>query len=190
MRVSKSGFQKRYLYQRNKDKPISSGINCWHGGVFLKKNVKYLILFLAIPLAVGGLSAFLTRDGMEQFQKLNKPPLTPPGWLFPVVWTVLFLLMGLASYLVWKSDAPRHTVRSALTLYGVQLGFNFFWSILFFNMERYLFAFFWLVALWVLILATTLRFYRLSKTAGYLMVPYLVWVAFAGYLNYGVYLMN
>ncbi len=99
-------------------------------------------------------------------------------------------MMGLASYLVWKADGPRHTVRGALTLYAVQLGFNFFWAILFFNMDRYLFAFFWLVALWVLILATTLQFYRLSRTAGYLMVPYLIWVAFAGYLNYGVYLMN
>ena len=113
---------------------------------------------------------------MEQFQQLNKPPLTPPGWLFPVVWTILFLMMGLASYLVWRSNSPRHAVRGALALYGVQLGFNF--------------AFFWLVILWVLIAATALRFYRLSKTAGYLMVPYLLWVAFAGYLNFGVYLMN
>ena len=156
----------------------------------MKKSVKYLILCLAVPLAAGGLSSFLTRDSMEQFQKLNKPPLTPPGWLFPVVWTVLFLMMGLASYLVWRSDGPRHTVRGALTLYGIQLGFNFFWTILFFNMDRYLFAFFWLIALEILILATVVRFYRLSRTAGYLMVPYLLWVAFAGYLNFGVYLMN
>ena len=156
----------------------------------MKKGTKNWILCLALPLAVGALSALLTRDGMEQFQQLNKPPLTPPGWLFPVAWTILYLMMGFASYLVWKSNEPRHTVRGALTLYGVQLGFNFFWSILFFNMGRYLFAFFWLIALWVLILATALRFYRLSRTAGYLMVPYLLWVAFAGYLNFGVYLMN
>lgn len=149
-----------------------------------------MILCLAIPLAAGGFSAFLTRGSMEQFQKLNKPPLTPPGWLFPVVWTILFLMMGLASYLVWKSDGSRRAVRSALRVYGLQLGFNFFWAILFFNMNRYLPAFFWLAALWVLILATTLRFYRLSRTAGYLMAPYLVWVAFAGYLNYGIYLLN
>ena len=156
----------------------------------MKKSIKYLILCLAIPLAVGGLSSFLTRDSMEQFQKLNKPPLTPPGWLFPVVWTILFLMMGLASYLVWRSDGPRHAVQSALTLYGVQLGFNFLWTILFFNQNCYLFAFFWLVILWILILATVLRFYRLSRTAGYLMIPYLLWVAFAGYLNLGIYLMN
>ena len=156
----------------------------------MKKSLKHLILCLAIPLAVGGVSAFLTRDGMEQFQELNKPPLTPPGWVFPIAWTILYLMMGLASYLVWKSGGPRHAVRGALILYGIQLGFNFFWSILFFNMGRYLFAFFWLIALWVLILATALRFDRLSRTAGCLMMPYLIWVAFAGYLNYGVYLMN
>ena len=156
----------------------------------MKKNVKRLILCLAVPLAVGGFSAFLTRDGMEQFRELNKPPLTPPGWLFPVVWTILFLMMGLASYLVWNSGGPRRAVRGALTVYGIQLGFNFFWTILFFNMNRYLPAFFWLAALWVLILAAALRFCRLSRTAGCLMVPYLIWVAFAGYLNYGIYLMN
>ena len=160
------------------------------GGVSLKKSIRHLILCLAIPLVVGGVSAFLTKDSMEQFRKLNKPPLTPPGWLFPVVWTVLFLMMGLASYLVWKSDGPRRAVRSALTLYGIQLGFNFFWTILFFNMDLYLFAFFWLAVLWALILATTIRFYRLSRPAGYLMVPYLVWVTFAGYLNFGIYLLN
>lgn len=154
------------------------------------KNRKGLILCLLIPLLTGALSAFLTRNAMEQFEQLSKPLLSPPGWLFPVVWTILYLMMGAASYLIWKSGGPRRAVSEALTLYGVQLGFNFLWSILFFNMGRYLFAFFWLVALWFLILAAALRFYRLSKPAGYLMIPYLLWVAFAGYLNLGVYLMN
>lgn len=154
------------------------------------KNRKDLIFCLLVPLLVGTLSAFLTRNAMEQFERLNKPPLSPPGWLFPVVWTILYLMMGAASYLVRRSGGPRRAVGEALTLYAVQLGFNFLWSILFFNMGRYLFAFFWLVVLWVLILAAALRFYRLSKTAGYLMVPYLLWVAFAGYLNLGIYLTN
>lgn len=154
------------------------------------KNRKGLILCLLIPLLTGALSAFLTRNAMEQFERLSKPPLSPPGWLFPVVWTILYLMMGAASYLVWRSGGPRHTVGKALTLYGIQLGFNFLWTILFFYMGRYLFAFFWLVVLWVLILAAALRFYRLSKPAGYLMVPYLLWVAFAGYLNLGIYLTN
>lgn len=154
------------------------------------KNRKDLILCLSVPLLAGALSAFLTRNAMEQFAHLNKPPLLPPGWLFPVVWTILYLMMGFASYLVWKSGGPRRAVGKALRLYGVQLAFNFLWTILFFNMGRYLFAFFWLVVLWILILAAALRFHRLSKPAGYLMVPYLLWVAFAGYLNLGIYLLN
>ena len=156
----------------------------------MRKNRKYLLICLAVPLAVGGLSALLTRGGMERFKSLNKPPLTPPGWLFPVVWTILFLMMGAASYLVWKSGRPRRAARTALTLYGVQLAFNFLWSMLFFNMGLYLAAFFELISRWLFILLTAARFYRLSRGAGYLLLPYLLWVAFAGYLNFGVYLLN
>ncbi len=155
--------------------------------MILKIQWKKLIACLAIPLAVGGLSALLTRSSMESFEALNKPPLSPPGWLFPVVWTILFVLMGIASYLVVVSGKPN---RTALTVYGVQLLFNFVWSLLFFNLEQYLFAFVWLVILWLLILITTVLFYRISKPAGYLMVPYLLWVAFAGYLNFAIYLLN
>lgn len=153
----------------------------------MKIQWKKLILCIAIPLAVGGISALLTSSGMETFQALNKPPLSPPGWLFPVVWTLLYILMGIASYLVLTSGKPN---RSALTFYGLQLLFNFFWSIIFFNLERYLFAFVWLIALWILIFITTVSFYKISKPAGYLMIPYLLWVAFAGYLNLFVYLLN
>lgn len=160
------------------------------GVVSLRKNRKCLIVCLAVPLAVGGLSALLTGDGMERFKSLNKPPLTPPGWLFPVVWTILFLMMGIASYLVWKNGRSHQKVRGALTIYGVQLGFNFLWSMLFFNRGLYLTAFFELVALWLLILLTTARFYRLSRAGGSLLAPYLLWVTFAGYLNFGVYLLN
>ncbi len=152
---------------------------------------KTLLICLAAPLAVGGLSAFLTRDGMERFSNsVIHPPLTPPNWLFPVVWTILFLLMGLASYLVYTSGAPRKDVRKALWIYALQLLVNFIWTISFFNFQTYLFAFFWLIFLWLLILATTVLFFRISKPAGYLLLPYLAWVAFAGYLNMGVYLLN
>lgn len=153
----------------------------------MKIQWKKLILCLIIPLAAGGLSAFLTKDGMETFRTVSKPPLTPPEKLFPFVWTVLYILMGLASYIVLTSKKPS---TAGLTLYGVQLFFNFFWSILFFNEQRYLFAFVWLIVMWLLILAATVLFYRSSKLAGYLMIPYLLWVAFAGYLNFGVYLLN
>lgn len=139
---------------------------------------------------MGGLSAFVTRDSMDRFAQLSQPPLSPPGWLFPVVWTVLFLLMGAASYLVCVSGGPRDAVRRALVLYGVQLVFNFLWPILFFNLERYLLSFLWLVLLWLLIAVTARQFSRLSRPAGLLLTPYLAWVTFAGYLNLGIYLLN
>lgn len=148
---------------------------------------KNLITAVAIPLAVGGLSAWITMDGMKAFEAVNQPPLTPPMWLFPVVWSILFVLMGIASYLVVMQKGED---TKALTLYAVQLIFNFFWFIWFFNLGWYLFAFLWLVALWILILATTVAFYRISKPAAWLMLPYLVWVVFAGYLNLGVWWLN
>lgn len=148
---------------------------------------KNLITAVAIPLATGGLSALLTKKAMDSFKMLNQPPLSPPTWLFPVVWTILYILMGIASYLIATSGQKNDT---ALTLYDIQLCFNFLWTLIFFNMEWYLFAFLWLIGLWILILLTTIAFYRLSKPATYMMIPYLIWVTFAGYLNYGIYLLN
>ncbi len=156
----------------------------------MKIDKKRLIICLAIPLVVGGAAGLLTMNSMEAFETLNQPPLSPPGWLFPVVWTVLYVLMGIASYLVSVSDAPHEEKARALWTYGIQLAFNFLWPIAFFNLKWYLFAFLWLVILWILILITALRFGRIRKPAGYLLVPYLLWVAFAGYLNLGIYLLN
>ncbi len=156
----------------------------------MKIDKKRLIICLAIPLVVGGAAGLLTMNSMEAFEALNQPPLSPPGWLFPVVWTVLYVLMGIASYLVSISDAPQEEKARALWTYGIQLAFNFLWPIAFFNLKWYLFAFLWLVILWILILITALRFGRIRKPAGYLLVPYLLWVAFAGYLNLGIYLLN
>ena len=152
---------------------------------------KPLLISIAIPLAVGGLSALITKSGMEAFAQVAKPPLTPPDWLFPIAWGILYVLMGIASYLVFQTEETSGDGRlSALTLYAVQLVFNFLWSVFFFNMQWYLFSFAWLVALWVLIFLTMKEFFSLSKTAGYLLLPYLLWVSFAGYLNLGVYLLN
>lgn len=156
----------------------------------MKIDKKRLIICLAIPLVVGGAAGLLTMNSMEAFEALNQPPLSPPGWLFPVVWTVLYVLMGIASYLVSVSDAPHEEKARALWTYGIQLAFNFLWPIAFFNLKWYLFAFLWLVILWILILITALRFGRIRKPAVYLLVPYLLWVAFAGYLNLGIYLLN
>lgn len=151
---------------------------------------KSLIIAVIIPLLTGGLSALLTRSGMAAFESVNKPPLTPPSWLFPVAWSILYILMGIASYIIYKTDDINGDRKTALTVYGVQLLVNFFWSILFFGFEAYLISFAWLVLLWVLIIMTMLSFSKINKTATRLLLPYLLWVSFAGYLNLGVYLMN
>lgn len=127
---------------------------------------------------------------MEAFEQINKPPLSPPGWLFPVVWTVLYISMGIASYLVLESDSSHKDIINALTFYGVQLFFNFLWSILFFNFSLYGIAFIWLLILWVLIIMTTVLFGKISKLSALLLIPYFLWVTFAGYLNFGIAVLN
>ncbi len=156
----------------------------------MKFDLTRFLTFLLIPLSVGAVSGVISGGGMDGFSEMVKPPLSPPGWLFPIVWTVLFVLMGISSYLVASADVDTSQKRVALIFYGIQLFFNFFWSIIFFNLELYLFAFIWLVILWVLILVTTILFWRISKLSGALMLPYLVWVTFAGYLNFAIYLLN
>lgn len=156
----------------------------------MKTNWKQFIIAIAIPLIVGGLATLLTKDNMIMFEVIDKPPLAPPQWLFPVVWTILYILMGIASYLVYKSKAPSAEKTAALAFYAIQLVFNFAWSLIFFNLENYLLAFVWLCALWLLIVITTVRFFAINKAAGWLMVPYILWVTFAGYLNYAIYMLN
>lgn len=177
-----------YPPKGHKRRPAWSSVNSGVNG--MKIAWKHLGIALAIPLLVGGASALTTGQSMERYAMLRQPPLSPPGWLFPVVWTALFLLMGLSSYLVWTSGGQAEAVRRALTLYGVQLAVNFLWPILFFNLGAYLLAMVWLVLLWGLIGATMLAFRRLSVKAGWMLAPYLAWVTFAGYLNLGVYLLN
>lgn len=156
----------------------------------MKMKWKPLLVSIAIPLAVGGISALLTKDSMKEFALLRHPLLTPPGWVFPVIWTALFAMMGLASFLVYTSTGRRGEKRSALWVYGLQLVVNFGWPIFFFRLNWWLFAFFWLILLWVMILGVVVQFYRIRHGAGLLMIPYLAWVAFAGYLNFGIYLLN
>lgn len=153
---------------------------------------KYLRLAacIAIPLILGGISALAVRGGMEEYAALEQPPLSPPGWLFPVAWSLLYVLMGAASYIVLCSAAPLYERRSALKLYAVQLVVNVLWPPIFFGLELYLAALAWLVLLWVLVLVTALRFRRISRAAFCLMVPYLAWLTFAAYLNFGVWLLN
>lgn len=155
-----------------------------------RKGALPLAVSIIIPLAVGGLSALLTRDGMKLFKLMNKPPLSPPTWAFPVAWTALYVLMGVAAYLVCSSSASDIRRERALTFYAVQLGMNFFWPIIFFVLEMYLTAFVWLLGMWALIAVSTVLFYHIDRRAGFLLLPYLLWTAFAGYLNMGIFLLN
>ena len=150
---------------------------------------KKLLICIAIPLGVGGLSALLTAGNMALFEEVNKPPLSPPGWLFPVVWTILYILMGIALYIV-ITHREHKRIRLPVISFGVQLFFNFFWSIIFFNMRAYLFAFIWLILLWVAIAVNIILFCNVDKRAGKLLIPYILWVTFAGYLNAGIWLLN
>lgn len=156
----------------------------------MKTDRKKLLRCILIPLLTGGVSALLTVGAMRDFAALRQPPLSPPGWLFPAVWTVLYVMMGIASYYAGQAIAPAEARRTALTLYGVQLFFNFLWSVIFFSLKQYLLAFFWLLALWLLIYLTLHQFIKLHKKAGALLLPYLAWVTFAGYLNFGVFVLN
>ena len=150
----------------------------------MKKRTKTLLTCLAVPLGVGAVSGFLTQGSMDTFEKLNQPPLAPPGWVFPVVWTGLFAMMGTASYLIARLPESEEK-KKALTLYGIQLAVNFLWPVFFFNAGWYLFSFAWLLLLWYLVYLCTKGFAdHLPEKAGYLMIPYLVWLTFAGYLNF------
>ena len=156
----------------------------------MKNNKRLLFICIAIPVIVGIVSALLTRNSMELFQSIDKPPLALPGWLFPVVWTILYILMGISSYLILESGESQEEIRKALTIYGYQLVVNFLWPTFFFNFGWYFFSFLWLVLLWVLVLIMILRFKNISKLAAYMNIPYLVWLTFAGYLNLGIWILN
>lgn len=152
------------------------------------KKIKVYILSILIAVGIGSLSGFLTRKSMETFQTLEKPALTPPPTVFPIVWTVLFILMGIGAAIIYLADSPN--TKRALTLYGIQLAVNFFWTIFFFNLSAYWFSFFWLLLLIALIVAMIVSFKKINHTAALLQLPYFIWVAFAGYLNFMIALLN
>ena len=154
------------------------------------KKLKPYIISVIIALAVGGLSALLTKNNMNIFEKINMPPLSPPSVVFPIVWAVLYILMGISSAIIYKNGTDREEVQSALKVYALQLAVNFFWSLIFFNMQAYLFAFVWLVLLWVLVIVMIVKFKKISPAAAWLQIPYLLWITFAGYLSLMIYLLN
>lgn len=154
----------------------------------MKINFKQLFIAIAIPLAVGGLSGLITKNSIALYSTLTLPYFAPPGWLFPIAWTILYILMGISSYLIYTSDSPNK--KEALRLYGIQLFVNFLWAPVFFNMQNYLFALFLVMLLWFLIGEMMGLFQAINKKASLLLVPYFLWIGFAAYLNLGIFLLN
>ena len=153
-----------------------------------KINVKRLAVSIAIPLAVGIIASFITKDQMEAFSQLKQPPLSPPGWLFPIVWTVLYVLMGISSYIVYQKQNT--LLSDCQRLYILQLAANFIWTILFFNLKQYLFSFIWLVLLIFLVARMAICFITVDRKAAALQIPYVLWICFAAYLNIAIYYLN
>ena len=150
---------------------------------------KSLILSLIIPLSIGFLSFLLTRNGISYYtNNLNKPSFAPPSFLFGIVWTILYTLMGISSYKIYNSmSCYRGT---CLILYGLQLFLNFLWPLIFFNLEARLFAFIFIIFLDIVVLLMIFCFYGINKKAAYLQIPYFIWLIFATILNFSVYFLN
>ena len=155
------------------------------------KKLKPYIISIAIALAVGGLAAFFTRNSMDIYKTIDRPPLSPPSILFPIVWTILYVLMGISAALVYnKKGVNYNQVSVALSVYAISLFLNFWWSIIFFNARMYLFAFVWIILLIISVALTIYKYWSISKPAAILQIPYLLWVIFAAYLNFGIYILN
>ena len=151
---------------------------------------KSYIPWIVLTEVVGGLSGWLTRDGARLYkQAIVKPPLSPPAIVFPVAWAILFALMGISAARVWQRPASRERT-GGLLIFFLQLAFNFCWSLIFFNLQRFGTALIWLAVLWAQILWMIITFHRTDRTAAWLQAPYLIWVTFAAYLNAGVWLLN
>jgi len=149
-----------------------------------------IIVSIIIAQMAGVIGSFFTFSGVKDwYVYLQKPVFAPPSWLFAPAWITLYTLMGLAAFLIWRKRSIIG-VKTALWFYGIQLGFNALWSYLFFGLRNPELAFAEIIVLWVFILITTVKFYKINKTAGYLFIPYLLWVTFASVLNFAVWQLN
>ena len=151
------------------------------------KKIFLSLFYVFFPLLVGLLSSYFSNYNM--YSSFNKPPLSPPGYIFGIVWTILYLLMGISYFLV-KLKYENYDISHVSFWYYLQLIINFFWSIFFFRNNAYVFSFLWILFLIVAVIITFIKFLRLNKTSGYLLIPYLVWIVFAAYLNLGVAILN
>ena len=155
----------------------------------LNQNIKTLIIAIIIPLLVGFISFLLTKEGISNYSNnLIKPSFAPPSYLFGIAWTILYILMGISSYIIYNDISSHKTI--CLLIYGLNLVLNFLWPIIFFNLELRLFAFIFIIFLDIVVIYMIICFHGISKKAAYLQIPYLIWLIFATILNFSVYFLN
>lgn len=156
--------------------------------IILKKVLRNLF-YLFLPFLIGGLCSLIIKDDVLIYKKLNLPKLSPPGYLFGIVWPILYLLIGVSYYLL-KKKAEDYDISEVSFWYYLQLIINFFWSIFFFKNQMFLFSVFWLLLLIVVVVVMFIKFYKINKLSSYILIPYLIWLLFALYLNLGVVILN
>lgn len=164
-------------------------MNCTYSNNIEKsRDIITLFICIAVPLFVGGLSALITRNAMTTFYLMSKPPLAPPAWLFPIAWTILYIMMGIASFLIYRSTDESSYI--GMTVYIIQLILNFVWSLIFFRLNAYVFAAVWLAFMLIMVIALIANTVKYSKAAMFMLIPYGLWCCFAMYLNVGIAMLN
>ena len=160
-----------------------------------KKQITELLIFIIATELVGALSALLTGKSFSFYQEVAKPPFSPPGWVFPVMWGVLYAVMGISVFLIFRTDqnvenTRKFGKRSAYLLYAGQLAVNFSWSIVFFRLQMIGLSVAVILLLLILLVAMIIAFFKIRRSAAYLNIPYFLWILFASYLNIGVLILN
>jgi tryptophan-rich sensory protein len=159
--------------------------------MFMKKrSVTDLLIYVVITELIGALSAILSGGTSGFFEKYQSPPLMPPKWIFPVVWAILYAIMGISAYLIHSSDADPHSKKRAMNAFWAQLAVNFIWSIVFFGYEQLWLSVVVIYVLLILIIVMIIRFRKINYLAGNMNIPYLIWVMFAAYLNTAIAVIN
>jgi tryptophan-rich sensory protein len=154
------------------------------------KIIKLIAAILLCELA-GGIGSLFTYPSIEGwYAKLQKPSFNPPNWVFAPVWVTLYLLMGISAYLVWEKNRKSKEAKKSLSIFGMQLVLNMLWSIVFFGLQSLLFGLIDIILLWIAIVVTVFKFFRISRTAGLLLIPYVLWVTFAMILNFYIWRLN
>lgn len=155
------------------------------------RNILTLCFFIALPQVAGLIGSLFTISAIPLwYASLVKPSLNPPAWIFGPVWTLLYFFMGVSAFLIWQNGYAQKRIKSALGVFAVQLILNALWSVLFFGLHNPGMAFVEIIILWVSILATIIIFQGISKPAALLLMPYILWVSFATYLNYSIWILN